>query len=92
VNNHSKREIALGTVLGGLAGMNAGGIYNDARAASEVNKRLSIKDLDKRIKGQWKAKLTGAVIGAGLVGGSQLLMRKNKKDKDGRSDKGKKRK
>ena len=81
INNANNKEIVVNTGLGALAGVSAGGLYNDLRAARETNKRLTFNDLNKRIKGGWKAKTLGAAIGATAIGGTQLLLRKTRKDK-----------
>ena len=54
-----------------------GGLTGNLRALSQIGKG-------------WKRQLAGATIGAGLGAGTTYLLRK--RDMDGRSDKGKKRK
>ena len=79
INNHSNREIGILGAIGASTGLTGGAIYNDIK--SSRSKDNTLKALNSRIKGQWKAKAIGAGLGAGLVTGTTLLLRKTRKDK-----------
>ena len=69
ITNLNNREIAANTLGGAVAGGIAGKTIRDTFKGS-----IS--------KGGWKSKLAGAAIGAGMIGGGQLLLRKTRSDKN----------
>lgn len=77
VTNLNNREIAANTAAGALIGGIAGKTIRDT-----LKSHTTIAGITHTPKGGWKSGLAGAAIGAGLVGGGQLLLRKTRSDKN----------
>lgn len=93
--NAAKAHIGITAAIGGYGGYQLG-------KASSMTKGIRENNMNRALgAGGYKRKLAGAVIAGGLLGTVGYLTHKanplspigkGKKDKDGRSDKGKKRK
>lgn len=77
LTNANNREIAVNTLGGAVIGGIAGKTIRDT-----FKSHRTIAGITHTPKGGWKSGLAGAAIGAGIVGGGQLLLRKTRSDKN----------